>query len=953
MGEVPNKIRIFSLAKELGMDSKVLIKYCNDAGVPVKSSALAAISPEEKQLVLDFIAQRSNEPTKPTIPPPESASPARESNRDSGGRMRNLRDVQAREKPRAQSETPSASEVEEPEALGEERPVAAETPSQQPEPVVAEHPAEIAPVVEADQEPAAEAPVAAEATPEPRVEESQQPVAAEDKSAAPATRRDEAAPASNTGVVREMRPRGSGSESNRGMRSGGPGPGPLRARASGPMLAAMPTFKPKEPARPAGEEQKAQKPEIRLTPEQWSAQQSPLGKRLHKEAEDKKGKGVTAKKKDTVAPLADPASRAKQSSDESEGARKTARKDRRSQGGVKSDEDTEDTYRRRSPRGIGGGRRRSRTVVELKTVASVESPITVRRLSEAIGRPAKAIIGSLFKRGQMVTINEVIDDDLAWEICSELGVDLNVEKPKSVDEELEEIFNQDSDPEKLKPRPPIVTILGHVDHGKTTLLDKIRSTDVAGGEAGGITQHIRAYQVMHNGQPITFVDTPGHAAFGEMRARGANVTDIVVLVVAANDSVMPQTVECISHAKAANAAMIVAMNKSDLPDIKETKVLTDLSTHGVQPHEWGGDVDVVRTSGLSGLGIDELLETILITAEINELKADPTRDAVGICLEGFRDEGRGAIAWLIVQKGTLKVGDVILCGSTYGRIRSIYNDRGEEIQEAPPSMPVKVTGLGDVPGAGDRFYVLDDIDLARTVAEERLAEGRSQFLAGRNKPRTLDDILNAAKLGAVQDLNLILKADTPGSIEALRHEIGKLEHPEVRVRVLHEAVGGVNESDVYLASASDAIIIAFNVIAEDRAVQLAEREAVEIRRYDIIYEVTDQIKRTLEGLLQPEEVKVSTGRAIVLQAFAISKVGTIAGCRVLSGTIERSHRIHVIRDQKVMNDYPIASLRRGKDDAKEVREGMECGIRLDGFNDVKEGDLLESFRIDSVKRTLD
>lgn len=950
MGEVQNKIRIFSLAKELGMDSKVLIKHCNDAGVPVKSSALAAISPEEKQLVLDFIANKASQSPKTAAIAPDATVAARELVRDPASRVRNLRDVQARDKAKTSSEPPVQNEPQQPELLSEAAPTSSASAEPIPE---AQSPNSPDPHTEASAGLTAPEPVAVTTVESPAIKENIDAPTSEEvgepttqeHSVAAAAKREETSSAANSGVMREMRPRGSGSESNRNIRSG------QRSRPTMPMLAVLPTFKPKEPAKPAQDEQKAQKPEIRLTPDQWGAQQSPLGKRLHKEVDDKKTKGVAAKKKDAPAPISDSAPKAKVA-DESDGARK-ARKDRRTQNNVKTEEDGEETYRRRSPRGIGGGRRRHRQTAELKTVATVESPITVRRLSEAIGRPAKSIIGSLFKRGQLVTINELIDDELAWEICSELGVDLNVEKPKSVDQELEEIFNQESSPELLKPRPPIVTILGHVDHGKTTLLDRIRSTDVAGGEAGGITQHIRAYQVMHNGQPITFVDTPGHAAFGEMRARGANVTDIVVLVVAANDSVMPQTVECISHAKAANAAIIVAMNKCDLPDIRETKVLTDLSTHGIQPHEWGGDVDVVRTSGISGLGIDELLETILLTAELNNLNADPTRDAVGICLEGFRDEGRGAIAWLIIQKGTLKVGDVVLCGSTYGKIRSIYNDRGEEIQQAPPSMPVKVTGLADVPGAGDRFYVLDDIDLARTVAEERLAEGRSLFLSGRNKPRTLDDILNAAKLGAVQDLNLILKADTPGSIEALRHEINKLEHPEVRVQILHEAVGGVNESDVYLASASDAIIIAFNVVAEDRARQLAEREAVEIRRYDIIYEVTDQIKRTLEGLLQPEEVKVSTGRAIVLQAFSISKVGTIAGCRVLSGTIERSHRIHVIRDQKVLNDYPIASLRRTKDDAKEVREGMECGIRLDGFNDIKEGDLLESFRIDSVKRTLD
>lgn len=590
--------------------------------------------------------------------------------------------------------------------------------------------------------------------------------------------------------------------------------------------------------------------------------------------------------------------------------------------------------------------------VDLKTSAVVEFPLTVRSLSEAIGRPAKQIISILWKRGEMVTINQMLDEEAAWEIAAELGVELEVKRQQSGEEFLDEIIEREEPEELLQPRPPVVTILGHVDHGKTSLLDKIRETNVVAGEAGGITQHIRSYQVDYNGQQITFVDTPGHAAFGEMRARGANVTDIIVLVVAANDSVMPQTVECISHAKASGAPVIVALNKCDLPDINEQKVLTDLSVNGVQPQEWGGDVEVVRTSAITGQGIDELLETILLTAEIGELKANPECNGVGVCLEAFQDEGLGPIAWVIVQKGTLRVGDQMLVGQACGRIRNIYNDRGESITEAPPSMPVKVTGLDVVPGAGDHFFVLDDIEKAREIAAERKFAGRTELLAGRNRPRTLDDILNAARDGAVQDLNVILKADTPGSIEALKSEIGKLDHPEVRVQVLHEAVGGVNESDIYLASASDAIIIAFHVIAEDRALSLADQEGVEIRRYDIIYEVTDHIRNTLEGLLIPEKVQVATGRAIVLQTFSVSRTGTIAGCRILNGTIERNHRVHVIRDQKVLNDYPIASLRRVKDDVKEVREGMECGIRLDGFNDVKEGDLLEAFRIDEVKRTL-
>ena len=497
-----------------------------------------------------------------------------------------------------------------------------------------------------------------------------------------------------------------------------------------------------------------------------------------------------------------------------------------------------------------------------------------------------------------------------------------------------------------------MTILGHVDHGKTTLVDKLRNAHVASGEAGGITQHIAAYQVENEGLNLTFVDTPGHAAFGEMRARGANVTDIIVLVIAADDGVMPQTVECISHAKNAGVPIVIALNKMDLPDVDEQRILQQLAQHELLPAEWGGEYEVVRTSGETGMGLDNLLETIQLTAELQEYRANPDRNALGVCLEAFRDEGRGVIAWMIVQKGTLRVGDDVLCGTSYGRIRAMYNDKGQAVKEAGPSTPVKVAGLDEVPTAGVHFFVMKDIDEARQVAESRQHEGREASLSRKGKPLTLDDILNAARAGeGVQELPLILKADTPGSLEAIRGELGKFSHPEVKVSIIHEGVGGVNESDVYLASAAKAIIIAFHVIAEDRAQHLAEAEGVDVRRYNIIYEVTEQIRQSLEGMLRPERVEVATGRAIVLRTFTISRFGTIAGCRVLNGTIARDNRVHVIRDNTVLNDYRIGSLKREKDDAKEVREGMECGIRLDGFNDVKDGDLLEAFRIDEIQRT--
>ena len=578
--------------------------------------------------------------------------------------------------------------------------------------------------------------------------------------------------------------------------------------------------------------------------------------------------------------------------------------------------------------------------------------MTVRSLSEAIGRPAKSIIQILFARGDMVTINSSLPEDLAIEICLELGVDLNIRREKDIEQHVAEAAVGEDRSEDMMLRPPIITILGHVDHGKTTLVDKLRSANVAASEYGGITQHIAAYQIQHNGHLLTFVDTPGHAAFGEMRARGANVTDIVVLVVAGNDGVMPQTVECISHAKAAGVPIVVAMNKVDLPDRNEQRVLTDLSTHGVLAAEWGGDVEVVRTSGMTGQGLAELLDTILLTADLHEFKANPNRPASGNCLEAFRDEGRGPLAWIIVRTGTLRVGDAVLCGEAYGRIRAMYNERGEEITEAPPSMPVKVAGLDIVPSPGDAFLALNDLDAAREAAEQRRQKGRAALLSNMGGRRTLEDILNAAREGEVQDLKVILKGDTPGSIEALRGELAKFEHPEVRIKLLHDGVGGVNESDVYLAAASNAVIFAFHVIAEDRAQLLALQEGVEIRRYNIIYEIMDEIKRILEGMLRPEKREVVTGRAIVLRTFSITRFGTIAGCRVLNGAIERSHRVNLIRDQKILHTYGIASLKREKDDAKEVREGMECGIRLENYNDIKEGDLLEAFKIEEVKRTL-
>lgn len=943
MGEVQTKIRIFSLAKELGIDSKLLIAQCNAAGIPVKSSALAAISPEEKQVLLSYLQSKSGTARPSVAIPPAVLRPV------PSAVLGEVRDIADRDRSRKTTSTDVLENVE----------GSSQNQAGLPEEVDDSLTSEFASVGEIEVSPVADATavvveVADDSVPavEPvSVASTQQPVVANSS----AKSRMVTAPPPMASRMREMRPVGTGGEAARlGSKQSS------RSKPSLPALAEMPTYKAKSPIREGESDQRVQKPEIRLTPDQWNASggsmQSPLAARMkqaEKGAEElAKDKQKTVQKRKTDG-SAEPANRAVFIAGE-EPADETPRQRRARKTVVAAGEADEEevAVRNRSARFKPKVRPKTQ---QLKATAKIDSPILVRTLSEAVGRPAKAILSAMLKRGSLLTINDVISDDDAWEVCLELGVELEIVKQRSYEEDLEEIYSSPDPIETLVPRPPIVTILGHVDHGKTTLLDKLRQTNIAAGEAGGITQHIRAYQVVHDGKPITFVDTPGHAAFGEMRARGANVTDVVVLVVAIDDSVMPQTIECISHAKASGAPIIVALNKCDIPGSsqKEQRALTDLANAGVQPHEWGGDVEVIRTSGSTGMGLDTLLETIALTSELNQFSANPAREAIGVCLEGFRDEGVGPIAWLIVQNGTLRTGDVVLCGATYGKIRSIYNDRGESVDSAGPATPVKISGLLDVPGAGDRLFVLNEIDLARDIANDRRSKGRHALLAGRRRPHTLDDILNAAKRGVAQQLNLIIKGDAPGSIEALRHEIGKIEHPEVQARIIHDAVGGVNESDVYLASASDAVILAFHVSMDDRTQQLAEQEGVEIRRYSIIYEITDHIKGVLEGMLKPELVRVTTGRAIVLQSFGITKVGTVAGCRVLSGQIERGHRVSIIRDQRIIGDYAIASLKRHKDDVREVRDGMECGLRLDGFNDIKDGDLLEAFKMDHVKRTID
>ena len=938
------KIRIFALAKELDIDSKLLIDHCAKAGITIKNSALASISPEERDRVMDVI-RASQQPKQAAVPASVVAVPAaRDVVADLAGKTRSIRNMMMA---RSQATRVPSVEVNAPVEV-----VLPEDHQSPPDdtPNIPTTDADLsgdnsAPpsstIVVADSD-INEAPESEAATPEPIENTEPETVQVVVEGAAALTRPE--FPPANGLMPRAMRSMSMTARSSSDFAGGKPGAAAAAAkkpRTSSPNLAAIPDYKRPVVKVSKPEEAVAQKPVIRLNPDGQQKSASPLSKHLPKKAVDNK-KRVGGDQEEGSLPKSRQADLGRNLEE--------SRMQRRSKKPLSRSEEEQESRRR-----FGHVRPKQRKHVrsELKSECEIELPITVRSVSEGIGRPAKAIIQVLFARGEMVSINSSLTEELAIEVCLELGVELTIRREKDIEDRIAEAATSGDLPEEIQPRPPIITILGHVDHGKTTLVDKLRSANVAASEFGGITQHIAAYQIEHNGHKLTFVDTPGHAAFGEMRARGANVTDIIVLVVAANDGVMPQTIECIAHAKAAGVPIVVAMNKIDLPDRNEQRVLTDLSTHDILVSEWGGDIELVRTSGLTGQGLPELLDTILLTADLHEFKANPNRAASGNCLEAFRDEGRGPVAWLIVRTGTLRVGDAILCGGAFGRIRAMYNERDEEVLEAGPSTPIKVAGLDIVPSAGDQFQVLADLDAAREGAEQRRQKGRTAVLANMGGRRTLEDILNAAREGEVQELNVIIKADTPGSLEALRGELGKFEHPEVRIRLLHDGVGGVNESDVYLAAASNAVIVAFHVIAEDRAQFLAQQEGVEIRRYNIIYEVLDEVKRILEGMLRPEKREVVTGRAIVLRTFSITRFGTIAGCRVLNGSIERSHRMNLIRDQKILNTYGIASLKREKDDAKEVREGMECGIRLENYNDIKEGDLLEAFKIEEVKRTLE
>jgi translation initiation factor IF-2 len=577
----------------------------------------------------------------------------------------------------------------------------------------------------------------------------------------------------------------------------------------------------------------------------------------------------------------------------------------------------------------------------------IPESLTVQELASKMSRKSGELIKKLMDLGVMATINQEIDSETATLLAGEWGVsvEVKVEKLLSVIEELVD------DPADLRPRPPVVTVMGHVDHGKTSLLDAIRTTNVTASEAGGITQHIGAYQVEIKGQKITFLDTPGHEAFTAMRARGAQVTDIAILVVAADDGVMPQTIEAINHAKAAEVPIIVAINKIDKENALPDRVKQELTEYGLVVEEWGGETIAVPVSAKARTNIEQLLEMILLVAEMKELKANPNRLATGTVIEAELDKGKGPVATVLVSKGTLNVGDIILAGSAFGRIRAMVDDKGRRVKKAGPSTPVEVQGLNEVPEAGQPFHVVEDEKHARQIAAARSNERKAEEVRQTTKV-SLEDLFDRIKEGEVKELNVIIKADVQGSIEALKQSLLRLSTSEVRVNPIHGGVGAITETDVMLAAASNAIIIGFNVRPDANTKATADMQGVDLRLYRVIYDAIEDVKAAMTGMLDPDFKEVVLGRAEVRQVFKVPKVGTIAGSYILNGKITRASKIRVIRDGVVLHEGSLESLKRFKDDAKEVAEGYECGIGVENFNDLKEGDIIEAFIMEEVKRQL-
>ncbi len=956
-------VRIYAFAKELGLDNKQLLDICEKANIKGKGSALASLDDDEVVAIKEFMAGGS----APPEPVAETGAPVRPAPFRPAPTKKKIGEIVAPQTKQAVEEDLVVEEsvedqvVEDVEVTTEE-PVAEEVVATE---VVAEAPPEVAPDEPTPEEPsdpkatprkggssllakmrgktvevAKEKPVKSRSTPVPSNSNSTSAPTPTAPTNPMAPRR----PAPLRQPLRDLDRKPSGGSSAKKGTQKRKGPAPIR-------VAAMPEVK--QPTASKVSKEKVQKPDIALPQDAIKSAMSQGGGVApleHLTGSKKKGKG---KGKD---------------GDSAETTRRASSVRRAGSG--RNDLMGSRPSRSRGPSRHYGRRPQRRSGPKVNTSAPrkedvvLQLPCSVREFSEAAGVPSIQVLLTIKQLGDESnrTINSALPDELVEVLVDHFGVQLEIREAQSLEDEMMALFDpENEDPESLSPRAPIVTFLGHVDHGKTSLLDALIGIDVVSGEAGGITQHIRAYEIKKGEQKIAFVDTPGHEAFTEMRARGANVTDIAVLVVAADDGIMPQTEEAISHAKAAGVPIIVALNKIDLPGITADKAMQDLASHELLPSEWGGETEVIKTSAIAGTGLDELLETILVTAELHEYQANHERDAFGTCLEAEHQSDRGVVAKMMVQGGTLRVGDIVVCGGSFGKVKAMHDTLRpkRKLKEAEPSTPVNLTGMDVAPGAGDKFYVVDDVAKARQIAETRKHRGKVEQVGGRSVVTSLtqfQDMLEAGNLSRNSDemvtLNLIIRADVKGSIEAIQKELGKISHPEVQIKILQALAGGVTVGDVRLADASSAVIVCFNVVANEDARALADELGAEIRRYDVIYKITDDLKATLEGKLKPEEHVVEVGMAMVLKTFSVSKTGTIAGCRVMRGSIQRECRMRVIRDQTVIGDYPIESLKREKDDAKEVQRGMECGIKLEKYNDIKEGDTLEAYKIEEVARTL-
>ncbi|MGF1474804.1 MAG: translation initiation factor IF-2 [Geminicoccaceae bacterium] len=642
--------------------------------------------------------------------------------------------------------------------------------------------------------------------------------------------------------------------------------------------------------------------------------------------------------------------------------KRTSRRDegqRRNSGRIELDVVEGDVIERRGPSLAAWRRRQEREKRQQQHVQSTEpqqrevvlpESITVQDLASRMAVRGGEVVKTLMKMGVMATVTQTLDADTAELVVAEFGHKVKRVAESDVEEGLD---GPDDEAGSLLSRAPVVTVMGHVDHGKTSLLDALRQADVAGGEAGGITQHIGAYQVdIGSGTPVTFIDTPGHAAFTEMRARGAKVTDLVVLVVAADDGVMPQTIEAISHAKAAEVPIIVAINKVDRPEADPTKIKNELLEHDLVPEDYGGEVQCIEVSAVAKTGLDQLIEAIQLQAELLELKANPDRAAQGAIIEAKLDRGRGVVATVLVQRGTLRVGDICVCGGQWGRARALVNDHGQQIDEAGPSVAVEVLGLDGVPIAGDPLVVVESEKRARDICEYRQRQIREKGSAAPLMRGSVEDIFNQLKTGVIDELPIVVKADVHGSLEAITAGMTKLNTDEVAVRILHGAVGGITESDVTLAGASNAFIIGFNVRANAQAREMAKRDGVDIRYYSIIYELLDEVKAILSGMLSPDAQETIIGHAEIREVFNITKVGKVAGCRVVDGLVRRGSKLRLLRDDVVVYQGDMGTLKRFKDDVREVKEGFECGLSIAGYNDIRQGDVIEAFEVKEVARSL-